>query len=371
MTNEISASFKVLHVAETLRGGIATHLCNLLPGQLERYGSNNVKLIGPGSHLPDMDRLVPYCIGYKKSASRVLNAFRVAFVLRKVSKAMNPDIIHIHSTFAGAICRPVVWFFRNRPAIIYCPHGWSFMRHSRLDQAAAKIEKFLSYMCDAIICVSSHSASIALKNGIPPKKLQVIRNGLFNEYPETTSTSTTQIVGPEHVKRLIFIGRFDNQKGLDLLLSALSELKGIAHLHVFGAGVLNQANPISIPDNVTLHGWLPFEEIKSHLKGCHALVAASRWEGLPYVALEAMRAGKAVIATRVGGFPEVVEDGVTGILVDPEDVAGLINAIKTITVKELEVMGTHGHERFTNHFGAEKMEMSMAELYKKVVCRTV
>ncbi|MFX6269921.1 glycosyltransferase, partial [Acinetobacter baumannii] len=80
------------------------------------------------------------------------------------------------------------------------------------------------------------------------------------------------------------------------------------------------------------------------------IVVPSRWEGFGLIAVEAMRAGLAVIASRVGGLAEVVEEGVTGFLVEPDKPEEIVNILRTVTREQLHEMGNAGREHFLNEF---------------------
>jgi glycosyltransferase involved in cell wall biosynthesis len=96
---------------------------------------------------------------------------------------------------------------------------------------------------------------------------------------------------------------------------------------------------------------------------------SSRWEGVGLVFLEAMRARRPVVATRVGGIPEVVVDGKTGYLVDAGDPAGLASSlVKLIEDRETaRTMGEQGRDRFEQRFSAEQMLTKMSGLYDKLL----
>jgi len=143
---------------------------------------------------------------------------------------------------------------------------------------------------------------------------------------------------PENRARpyLLGAGRHVNVKGFDTLIGAyrlvLDQLPGAPDLVIAGDGeerpkleMLAAAREIS--DRVEFVGQYDRSDIARLFKGCTLFVLPSRAEGLPLVSLEAMAAGKPVVATRVGGIPEVVIDGVTGLLVSPDDPVGLADSI--------------------------------------------
>lgn len=352
----------ILHVAETIKGGIATYLRNVLPLQAARYGGENIRVLIPGNQLGELDGVGVAVTEFSYHHSRLATALVAARALRTQLEAFRPDIVHIHSSFAGLTCRPLVRFTRQRPRIVYCPHGWSFTRIGRTARATAWVERHLSRFCDAIVCVSVAERYAALAVGLPTSQLHVILNGLPDRDPPTASSPSSD--GPP---RLLFMGRFDRQKGFDVLVAALNQLRHPVEVDVFGGSVLGENIVGEVPSWARMHGWQPFSAIEPFLQRCDAVVMPSRWEGLPMSAIEAMRAGKAVIASHVGGLPELVEDGVTGCLVPPDDATKLAQTLEHLQRNQMTTMGAMGRKRFLEKFRVEQCEAELAKLYDELL----
>lgn len=355
---------KIIHVAETIQGGIASYLKNLLPGQAIRYGSDNIRVLAPSSQrsqLPDIN--IPVYL-FMTGKWRLANALRVVLALRRQLQSQTADVVHVHSSFAGLTCRAYVKLFHRGIRVIYCPHGWGFARGRRADRVVAMIERVLAHFSDAVICVSQYEAVIAREKGITTSKLRVILNGLTDTQIGSTNLGDKMDLWSTDALRLVFIGRMDWAKGLDVLVAALAYVKRRLSVHVFGDSVLNDGGVLGeIPDCVHQHGWATFDVIWPYIANCHAVVVPSRAEALGYSALEAMRASKAVMGSRVGGIPEVVEDGVTGILIPPGDPLALARAIESADIELLETMGYAARKKFLCHFTATRMEAELASVY--------
>jgi glycosyltransferase involved in cell wall biosynthesis len=95
----------------------------------------------------------------------------------------------------------------------------------------------------------------------------------------------------------------------------------------------------------------------------------SRWEGLPIVALEAMRAGLPVVAARVGGIPEAVLDGVTGMLVDPDSPSQLAAALRGLDAATLRRMGASGRRRYEEQFQVGRVVSELDAIYRRAAPR--
>ena len=144
-------------------------------------------------------------------------------------------------------------------------------------------------------------------------------------------------------------------KGLDTLLAACRAVTHPLQLEIFGAGSLRsrlEAEAATLDVPVRFHGHV--HDVRSHLDDIDAFVLPSRAENLPVSILEAMAHALPVIATRVGGVAELVDDGCTGLLVEPEDVGALAAAITALAVhpERAAHMGRNGARRAAREFNA-------------------
>ena len=355
-------AFDVVHVAETIHGGVGTYLRVLLPYQVERYGPQRVAVVVPQRHAGDLDAPPGVQIStFAEKGGRLLTAWRAYAGMSRLLRQDGAAVVHLHSTFAGFSCRLGLLFRRRRPRVVYCAHGWAFDRDGRSTSIARFAERVLSSCTDAIVCVSERDRQSALAARIAKEKLIVIRNGLPDLDPAAMAPEPSW---PDSCLRLVFVGRLDRQKGLDVLLAALARVRRPLHLHVFGERVVGEPFETAIPTNVELHGWADFETINAFLSGCDALVMPSRWEGLPFAAIEAQRAAKAVIASDVGGLPEIIENGATGILVPRNDIAAWTQTLQSVREDDLAAMGARGRKRYERDFTAQRVDRELAALYR-------
>lgn len=355
-------SVRIVHVAETIKGGIATYLRNVLPLQSARYGRENIRVLVPAGQMDELAGAGIAVHSFPQHRGRAVTALAAAWALRAQLTAFQPAVVHIHSSFAGFTCRPVLRWAPHRPRVVYCPHGWAFTRIGGAARIAEWVEQRLSRLCDAIVCVSDAERRAALVAGLPSAQLRVILNGLPD--CDLSPIAGASVDAP---LRLLFAGRFDRAKGLDVLVAALRQLQRPVQVDAFGESVLDEDAIGEVPGSVHLHGWQPFPVIEPFLQHCDALVMPSRWEGLPMSAIEAMRAGKAVIASRVGGLPELVEDGVTGCLVAPDDPVALAETLERVQRNQLAAMGAVGRQRFLEKFRVEQCEAKLAKLYDELL----
>jgi glycosyltransferase involved in cell wall biosynthesis len=156
---------------------------------------------------------------------------------------------------------------------------------------------------------------------------------------------------PKGGARFVSIGRFVEQKGQLLALDALAALiktHDAAHLTLIGDGEMRPqieahiAN-LGLENHITLTGWLDEAQILSELQNAHALLMPSFAEGLPMVIMEAMAAGRLVIATYIAGIPELVQQGKTGWLVPAGDADALAKAMANMADSKPETLDQMAH----------------------------
>lgn len=366
MLMENAGALRVLHVAETIRGGIATYFNELHPYQRASYGRDNVHYIIPSDHRDDL-------VGFEDSEISVFQRFgrslpgllRMAMVTLQQIRRVQPDIVHIHSTFAGLVIRPLLFLMRGRPQVVYCPHGWAFSREtSRLSHRTTKlVEHLLARITDRIICISGDEQKQAIDAGISRERLILVYNGISADRP---SPRTNSVVWTSHKTRILFIGRLDRQKGYDLLVETARHLSDAVDVRVLGSSVIGKHEDLELPSNVSLLGWMDRPQIEAHLEAADLVIIPSRWEAFGLVALEAMRAAKPIVAFRIGALPEIVEDGVTGILSSPVSVASLVEAVERALQLDLPATGRQGYERFKRLYDVKTTHRLLNELYHQV-----
>jgi glycosyltransferase involved in cell wall biosynthesis len=358
-------NFRVLHVAEVIKGGICTHLRDLVELQRRTFGADRVTLIVPGSQADELQAPAGVrVVQFRDGPNRVLNACKAAALTWQVVRQQSPDVVHVHSTFAGAVVRPLMALLRLRPCVIFCPHGWAFFRDMTpaKRQLVERFERIWSAWCRKIICVSRHERAAAMQLGITSEKLVVVHNGLPRRRPEPMPGN---IAWPPGARRLLFVGRFDRQKGVDILFAALNRLGSSAFACIVGDSLHTSLQ--DLPSNARYIGWLNPSGLEAYYRSAELIVMPSRWEGLPLVALEAMRAGLPIVASNVGGLPEIVEDGETGLLIPPNDVDALVNAIRNLTSEQLDDMGANAAERFDRRWTTETAHQSVSEVYRRAL----
>ncbi|MBX9659761.1 MAG: glycosyltransferase [Nitrospiraceae bacterium] len=240
------------------------------------------------------------------------------------------------------------------------------------------IERTVYRHCvDAIIGVSSQIESTYRMEGAV-SRVTCIRNGIDLEKKpiQTDRWQTRKYLGVDMGTCLIgTVGRLTPVKGLSYLLQSLSILlrqRANVRLLIVGDGMIRkdleaQAHNLGIGENVVFLGHR--EDTLELMQALDIFVLPSLSEGIPMALLEAMAASRAVVASRVGGIPEIVEDGVEGILVEPMNVNQLAeNCGRLIESPEIAMkMGEQARKRVVQEFSATAMADRVAGLYKELV----
>jgi glycosyltransferase involved in cell wall biosynthesis len=360
-----TTKLKILHVAEILKGGTASYIDELLAYQGSRFGSENIYALLPQSQVGYITHLGSNSIEcFDDESSRLVKIFKIRKKFQQLLDKHTFDIIHIHGTFAGLAIRIFFGWKLKRPKFVYCAHGWAFDRESTAwkNWIIGQVEKLLSYATDIIICISDHDYQSAIRAGIPRKKLITIKNAIASDV-----VAESDVDWPPGKRRFLFAGRFDRQKGMDLFVKAMQQIGDEGFAYAIGDESVGDIAIMNLPENIKITGWLARNEVQAYIKSCEVFVMPSRWEGFGLSALEAMRAGRLVVATRVGGLPELIVDKVNGILIEPNSVDDLVKAMRGISHEDVIEMGYASRQRFENFFTSDRLNIAIIDLYKKLI----
>ena len=297
------------------------------------------------------------------------------------------DLVHSHTWYAN-LAGHLAALLYGVPHIVTA-HSLEPLRPWKAEQLGGGYA--LSSWCEKV-AVESAAAVVAVSEGmradvlaaypaVPPERVRVIRNGIDTiEYAADPGTDVLRRYGVEPARpTVVFVGRIARQKGLPVLLRAASAVDPGAQL-VICAG---QPDTPELAAEVTalvehlqetrsgviwLSGMLAKREVIQLLSHATAFACPSLYEPLGIVNLEAMACGTAVVASRVGGIPEVVDDGETGLLVPPDDPAALADGLNTLLrdPDRATWMGQRGRKRAIAEFGWPAIAAQTATLYAEL-----
>ena len=287
-------------------------------------------------------------------------------------RSIRPAVVHAHLTdplackFAliAASLAGVPVVVATAQLFMESPNGRAVWAQHRV--VAAGVDRY--------IAVSEEVASqLRRRYGVPDRKLRVVHNTIpVDEYlREPSADSRHQLTGGVDRQIVLTVARLDRQKGHRCLLEAAAAVPDA--LFVFAGDGAERA---SLECEARVHGVAERVRFLGHrsdvpalLASCDLFVLPSLYEGLPLAVLEAMAAGKPVVATAIGGTDEAVVDGETGILVPPSNPAELAGAIRRVLGDAAlgRRLGAAGQARALTCFSSAAMVAQVAEVYDQLL----
>jgi len=295
------------------------------------------------------------------------NASRITTLLKQMRSAFTkfqPDLVHINTLQLAA------FFYLRIPERHNCkmvltlhdPPAERLNRTAFQQQLAAEAESIVA-VSDAVrrrFCEFFPNRT---------RKLAVVWNGLERP-PEP------DVLLPDGPLRLFSAGRVVRDKGFDMIPDALAMIEDESiRWTLAGDGretnaIQDQCLRLKLSNRVSFLGRIPLSQVYSAIDQCHLVVMPSRWEepfGL--VALQGAQRGRTVLASRIGGLPEIIEDGRSGLLFEPDNVSDLARVFLRCLKNrdEIKTMGLHAKERAETIFSFEAMANRYEEIFRGVV----
>jgi len=293
-------------------------------------------------------------------------------------------IVHTHNSKAGFLGR-LAAKLTGVPVIIHTVHGFAFHDQEPVWRQSLfrNLERLASYWCDKIIFISQPLIDWALEEKIVwDKKLVKIYSGIeLDQFHPVTRDEKNRIKKKWKIRQkdtvIGVVSKLWEGKGHAVLIEAFKELqkelKDI-RLVIVGEGYLydrleNLVHRYGLSNSVLFTGFQM--DVSEIIATFDVAVLPSFFEGMGRVLLEAMAMEKPVIGSRVGGIPDLVEDGVNGFLVRPGDVRDLVSTLKKIISdkKLARKMGKEGRKRMSEQFSADVMVRSIEKVYHECLNR--
>jgi len=362
-------------IASGAVGGGSTHLRALLSG-LDRTRFTPTVACGDDGPLADVLRTM----GIPVLALRLVEGFgwRAWPALDAWIARHHPAFLHAHGTraalFASMLAR------RHRVPWLYTVHGWTC--HPRPTPGATwlarHLERGLAHSADHVVCVSAADHALGLRHGLlVPGQVSVVPNGIdptaFAPDPAARERRRGEL-GLGSTDRLVSLfGRLTRQKAPEVFLAAARRIDDPdVRFALFGDGpdrpwLEGLARQWGLTARVVFAGFVA--EVAEYLSASDCFVLPSRWEGLPIALLEAMATGVPVIASRVGGSSEVIEDGACGLLVAPDSPEALAAAIRSLLdhPEYARRLAQRAQDRVRERYGLATMVAATADCYRRLV----
>ena len=370
---------RIVHCVRAPIGGIFRHVVDLALAQTaagHRVGIVCDSLTGGPFEAAWIERVAPrLALGITRfpmrralSPSDLVSTWRL---WRHVS-SLGPDVIHGHGSKGGSFARLIGTALRlqgRRPARVYCPHGGSlhFDARSLEGRVYFRLERLLERMTDGLVFVSDYERrSYAEKVGRPKVDSVLAYNGLRSDEFEPVLPAADAV-------DFLHIGMLRELKGTDVFVHAIDRLRarGVhATALIVGVGDERDAyermvHELHLEDRVGFADPMPIREA---MRRAHTVVVPSRAESLPYVVLETVAAGVPLIATRVGGIPEIYE-GWSDRLVEPGSVGALTDAMHRRLVEPDAALafGSALRDSIADRFSVETMMRTICGFYDRIL----
>lgn len=331
---------RIAMIAETFTTGVGRHTADLVT---ELCGKGHEVHLLYGSHRHDpalvaevgllpLARVKAVAMRRAPSFSDVRSWWALWAYLRKNGPF---DAIHGHSSKGGALARLLAPALKAR--CLYTPHAFVTLAsdlHWGTKFLYRLIECFLARLTDTVICCSAKEYAHATALGLGKHRCVVVPNGIKDFQAEPLEVRD-KIGLPHDVCLAGFIGRLESQKGPDLLIDAIVSLHRRAvpiHFAIVGEGALRPVLEQRLTETgaQSLVTWLGAVDGRRLMMDLDLLAMPSRYEGFPYVLLEALHCGVPVVATPVGGVAETNADGKCGLMVPHDDPEALANGIERL-----------------------------------------
>ncbi len=340
-----AGAMKVVHVHRIGGiGGSERHLLTLLPA----LAAKGVDVSFVGLDMPGAD---PFYDELSVPFERLTQPWQ----LRGALKRAKPDLVHTHLVHAD-----VYGAVSTRTPIVSTKHNPDPFRAGPWRFA----ERVLARRARRIVAISEAVRRFNVKQvGLPEDKIEVIHYGL-DALPEPWGENP-ELPIPDGSPLLLCVARLAPQKGVDTAIRALPSIPD-ATLLVLGEGPERArlealAGDLGVSDRVLMPGRVG--DVAALYRRCDVVVHPARWEGFGLAMLEGMLAGRPVVAADAGSAPELVADGMTGLLFPPDDSEALARDVATVLANGM--YGTLGIGRARSLFSVARMTHRTLALYER------
>ncbi len=358
---------RLLLASQPLSAGVPRHVLDLVDGLAASDWEIAVACPRSSTLWQALDG-VPHVTLHPFTGARRPGPSDAASFARLLSLVKEAAAIHVHSAKAGFLGRLAARVRGRAGSTLYTPHAWSFWAAQGAEARLYRmLERRAAHWCRVIVAVSEHERDAGLAAGIgSSEQYRVIPNGVD---VGRFARARDPVPG-----RVLFLGRLAPQKRPDLAVEAVARLRARipgAELHLATDGPDRDAVE-ALAARRSLTGAVRFlgyrDDVPELLARAGCLLVTSDYEGAPLTVVEAMAAGVPVVATRVGGVPEAVRDGVTGFLVRPGDAGALADALARVLGDQQVAasMGEAGRRVAHERFARERMVAETVALYEQL-----
>ena len=377
---------KILYIVEAMGGGVFTYivdLANELVNKYDMYIAYAVRKQTPKNYKDYFDKRIHLI--EVKNFGRAINPTKdiaAFFEVKKIAAEVKPDVIHLHSSKAGAIGRVA---FDGKIPMFYTPHGYSFLMEN-CNPTKRRVFKLIESVCAKRNCttiscsVGEHQETLKLtknaayvNNGINMKELQEIVNQTEKVAHGKVKRADLNI--PEDAFVVGMVGRISPQKAPDVFVRMAKLVKDEvpnAHFVIVGSGnqeaeVRQYAEDNGFEDSLHITGWV--NDPMSYVELFDIACLLSRWEGFGLVLPEYMMAEKPIVATCVDAIPNIVRNEENGLLVEVDNAAEASEAVIRLyrNAKFKQNLVIQGIKDVHSKFDAQRVAKEHEKLFEELV----
>lgn len=311
-------------------------------------------------------------IGTMKEGSKLKKLFVAAFAYARFLTALpKAEVVHVNFSSDMSFLRKAYFIeaaHRKGKPIVLHQHGGDFTTFygKELDDKGRKRASRILDMGDVMLVLTDtwkkYFADIT-----DAGKIRVFPNGI------ETGSVEKPVLADKDYNKILFLGRICRDKGVDELLAAVSRIhEGNNAVKLYIGGIFEDESfrdkINALKDFVTYLGWVSGEEKDRVLRECGILALPSYFEGFGMVIIEAMLRQSAVVASDVGGIPDIIEDGTDGLLVPAKDSDKLRKALETVISDHCFAakLGAGGRKKVLDKYSAEKNVEELCKIYRSI-----
>ena len=347
---------KILYIVEAMGGGMFSYIVDLsneLINYYDIYIAYAVRKQTPQNYMDYFDKRINLI--KVENFCRSINPIKdikAMLELKQIEKKIKPDIIHLHSSKAGAIGRIA---FNGKIPMFYTPHGYSFLMEN-CNAIKRILFKSIEYICAKRKCVTiSCSAGEHLETLKLTKKAVYVNNGININELQKNIDKTEKI---NHPFTVFTLGRICYQKDPTLFNEIAKQLSDIRFIWIGDGELRNELNS----SNIEVTGWVDRMKAIKYAVNADVFILPSRWEGLPISLLEAMYMKKICVVSNVIGNRDVIINNYNGfICLNADD---FIKKIKTVRINDFDRVVENAHDEILKKYNTQIMASEYKDIYE-------
>ncbi len=342
---------RILHVSQVAKAGVGTYLDLIWS---VRDAGHHHSAVLPQSQPGGVASAMPR-VSFDDRGRGLGCIWRMLRAVRKEIRRLDPDIVFLHSSYAMTLI-PALRF--GRAKVVFCAHGWPSDRYAGGWKRALAVgaERVLPKWADRVVNISAYEQGVAVARGLG-RTAVMIENAALPVAAEAPPQMADQ-----GKLRLVFVGRFAPQKGLDLLLGAFARCqRRDLELEIIG-GTPKEVGG-SLPEGARVLDWMSKPQLAGRIAAADALIVPSRWEGFGLVIAEAFAQGTPALVSRVGAMPDLITPGETGDIFEADEDA-VLACLNRVDKAALRAMRPACRKAYQSRFHPDRFSAEINGLFE-------